>query len=57
LPITPCNGGGFPLFVADLGCIGAVTVSGVPQRVDHAIVTDAIAAFLNVDLGDNRLAD
>lgn len=51
------HGGGFPLFVADLGCVGAVTVSGVPQRVDHAIVADAIAAFLNVDLGDNRLAD
>lgn len=51
------HGGGFPLFVADLGCVGAVTVSGVPQRVDHAIVTDAIAAFLKVDLGDSRLPD
>lgn len=51
------HGGSFPLFVADLGCVGAVTVSGVPQRTDHEIVTDAIAAFLKVDLGDSRLPD
>nr|WP_298094163.1 heme-degrading domain-containing protein [uncultured Shinella sp.] len=51
------HGGSFPLFVADLGCVGAVTVSGVPQRTDHAIVTDAIAAFLNINLGDSRLPD
>lgn len=51
------HGGSFPLFVADLGCVGAVTVSGVPQRTDHAIVTDAIAGFLSVDLGESRLPD
>ena len=51
------HGGSFPLFVAELGCVGAVTVSGVPQRTDHAIVTDAIASFLNIDLGDSRLPD
>jgi uncharacterized protein (UPF0303 family) len=51
------HGGSFPLFVAELGCVGAVTVSGVPQRVDHAIVADALAAFLNVDLGESRLAE
>ncbi|WP_421580125.1 heme-degrading domain-containing protein [Shinella sp. M31] len=51
------HGGSFPLFVAELGCVGAVTVSGVPQRTDHAIVADAIAAFLGIDLGDNRLPD
>lgn len=51
------HGGGFPLVVADLGCVGAVTVSGVPQRIDHAIVTDAISSFLKIDLGDSRLPD
>lgn len=51
------HGGSFPLLVADLGCVGAVTVSGVPERIDHAIVADAIASFLNVDLGDSRLPD
>lgn len=51
------HGGSFPLFVAELGCVGAVTVSGVPQRTDHAIVVDAMAAFLNLDLGGSRLPD
>lgn len=51
------HGGSFPLVVAELGCVGAVTVSGVPQRTDHAIVVDGIAAFLGVELGDSRLPD
>lgn len=51
------HGGSFPLFVGDLGCVGAVTVSGVPERIDHAIVTDAIASFLNIALGDARLPE
>lgn len=51
------HGGSFPLIVGDLGCIGAVTVSGVPERIDHAIVVEAIASFLKVDLGDSRLPD
>ena len=51
------HGGSFPLFVAELGCVGAVTVSGVPQRTDHAIVVDAMAAFLNIDLGGSRLPE
>ncbi len=51
------HGGSFPLFVAELGCVGAVTVSGVPQRTDHAIVVDGIATFLGVELGDSRLPD
>ncbi|MCF3640612.1 heme-degrading domain-containing protein [Rhizobium sp. TRM95111] len=51
------HGGGFPLTVGSLGCVGAVTVSGVPQRIDHAIVADGIAAFLGIELGDARLPD
>ncbi|MCJ8150919.1 MULTISPECIES: heme-degrading domain-containing protein [Shinella] len=51
------HGGSVPLFVADLGCVGAITVSGVPERIDHAIVTDAIASFLIIDLGDSRLPE
>jgi uncharacterized protein (UPF0303 family) len=49
------HGGGFPLSLEGLGCIGAVTVSGVPQREDHTIVADALAAFLKVDLAGCRL--
>ena len=51
------HGGSFPLFVADLGCVGAVTVSGVPERIDHAIVADGLASFLGIDLGDARLPE
>lgn len=51
------HGGSVPLFVADLGCVGAVTVSGVPERIDHAIVAEAMASFLKVDLGDSRLPE
>jgi uncharacterized protein (UPF0303 family) len=49
------HGGGFPLALEGLGCIGAITVSGVPQREDHEIVADGLAAFLNVDLAGCRL--
>lgn len=51
------HGGSVPLFVAELGCVGAVTVSGVPERIDHAIVADAMASLLNIDLGDARLPE
>lgn len=51
------HGGSFPIIVGDLGCIGAVSVSGVPERIDHAIVVDAIASFLKVDLGESRLPE
>lgn len=51
------HGGGFPILVDGLGCVGAITVSGVPQRIDHAIVVDGAARYLGVDLGDARLAE
>ena len=35
-------GGGFPIFVGETGCIGAVVVSGLPQLEDHRLVTEAI---------------
>ena len=41
-------GGGFPLHVAGMGCIGSSVVSGLPQRDDHEIVVTAIAQMLGV---------
>ena len=35
-------GGGFPIFVRETGCVGAVVVSGLPQLEDHRLVTEAI---------------
>ena len=40
------HGGAFPIRIADVGVVGTVTVSGLPQADDHAFVTEMIAAFL-----------
>lgn len=40
------HGGSFPITVHHAGVIGAVTVSGLPQREDHALVVEALEAFL-----------
>ena len=44
------HGGSFPIRSTGGGCIGAVTVSGLPQRDDHSLVVEALAAMLNVPL-------
>jgi uncharacterized protein (UPF0303 family) len=36
-------GGGVPLKLRGVGCIGAVTVSGLSQREDHELVIEALA--------------
>ncbi|TDK36765.1 heme-degrading domain-containing protein [Rhizobium deserti] len=43
------HGGSFPIKVAGVGCIGAVTVSGLPQRDDHNLVVEVLAAMLGRD--------
>lgn len=44
------HGGSFPLRLAGLGVVGAVTVSGAPEREDHALVVEALAHLLGVSL-------
>jgi uncharacterized protein (UPF0303 family) len=39
-------GGGFPIFIRDTGCIGAVVVSGLPQLEDHRLVTESVRAII-----------
>lgn len=48
-------GGGFPIVVAGVGCVGAVTVSGVPQRQDHAFVVEVLAGMCGVALDEVAL--
>lgn len=44
------HGGSFPITVAGVGCIGAVTVSGLPQREDHNLVVEILTEMLGLDL-------
>ncbi|MBB3309107.1 uncharacterized protein (UPF0303 family) [Rhizobium sp. BK196] len=49
------HGGSFPINVRGTGCIGAVTVSGLPQRDDHNLAVEALALILAKDLESLRL--
>ncbi len=42
------HGGAFPIRIRDMGVVGTVTVSGLPQADDHAFVTEMIGAFLSI---------
>ena len=44
------HGGSFPLWVEPVGCIGAITVSGLPQREDHALIVQVLASWLGASL-------
>lgn len=41
------HGGSFPILIRDVGCVGSITVSGLPQADDHALVVATIQAFLS----------
>jgi uncharacterized protein (UPF0303 family) len=47
-------GGSFPIHVRGAGVVGAVAVSGLPQRADHALVVRALCRFLK--LPENELS-
>ncbi len=42
------HGGAFPIRLVDGAFIGVVTVSGLPQREDHAMVVEVLAAMCGV---------
>lgn len=49
------HGGSFPLRVESAGVIGAVSVSGLPQRADHELVVEALCAELGQSYESLRL--
>ncbi|MET9801405.1 heme-degrading domain-containing protein [Streptomyces sp. NPDC006368] len=44
--VYAAHGGSFPLTVEGTGVIGTVTVSGLPQLEDHALVVEALERFI-----------
>jgi uncharacterized protein (UPF0303 family) len=40
------HGGAFPVIVRDVGVVGTVTVSGLPQAEDHRLVVGVLRDFL-----------
>ena len=50
------HGGSVPIFTTSGACVGAVTVSGLPQRDDHSLVIEALAALCDVPLADLALS-
>ena len=40
------HGGAFPLIIRNVGIVGTVTVSGLPQAEDHALAVEALRAVL-----------
>jgi uncharacterized protein (UPF0303 family) len=41
------HGGCFPILLAGTGCVGTITVSGLPQRDDHALVVAVLQQYLH----------
>jgi uncharacterized protein (UPF0303 family) len=44
------HGGGFPISVTGVGCVGSLIVSGLPQRDDHALAVSALAEVLGISV-------
>jgi uncharacterized protein (UPF0303 family) len=49
------HGGCFPIFLVGTGCVGTITVSGLPQRDDHSLVISALQDYLQLTNEDLSL--
>jgi uncharacterized protein (UPF0303 family) len=50
------HGGCFPVTLAGTGCVGTITVSGLPQREDHGLVVSVLQEYLQLT-GENLALD
>lgn len=46
------HGGSFPIRIQGMGCIGVVTISGLPQRDDHNYVASVLSDCLDKPLSE-----
>lgn len=44
------HGGAFPIIIKNVGVVGTIAVSGLPQAEDHALVVSTISEFLKGQL-------
>lgn len=49
------HGGSFPLALEGCGPVGAITVSGLPQREDHALIVAVLADYLGLPAAELAL--
>ncbi|WP_034256725.1 heme-degrading domain-containing protein [Adhaeribacter aquaticus] len=49
------HGGCFPLILKNSGCVGTITVSGLPQRDDHEVIVAVLADMLDQPLTELAL--
>lgn len=42
------HGGCFPLMLTGTGCVGTITISGLPQREDHSLVVSVLQEYLQL---------
>jgi uncharacterized protein (UPF0303 family) len=42
------HGGCFPILLIGTGCVGTITVSGLPQRDDHTLVVSVLQDYLQL---------
>ena len=55
IDIAP-HGGCFPIIIKNVGIVGTITVSGIPQREDHNFVVEQLCSFLKLDHTALKLA-
>jgi len=42
------HGGGFPITLEGTGCVGSITVSGLPQREDHMLIVSVLQEYFHI---------